>query len=513
MSGTAGEIISKAGSAIGGVALGAATGGAALAMRGTVGKIGNKIATSEWAKNKANSNNRFSRFMGNTTMKAGAAVGSRSFDVRNTGIGKMATKSMGVNAGNGIKGGYKEFQDRNLKKNISRVDSLKLSDSQAQDQNAAAKEYKDEYEKTMAQAMRDFDAKPENEGKVFSETEFKSNFVNGIRDPNTQKAVIDPETGLEKRDLKGNIILDPATGDFMKDASGNVIMGAHGEAVKNAADTDKAMYKKAAENAKTKMFSNKETKAGMIKDFKAKGKSENKKLNPVEIYKLEKKQQEANDLIEESNKELEAMNDSSLKDIAEHLGVQNLADLNKDQIRKGADALFKKHNENIDNYKNEVTRQKDLAKKPINDATKSILAQIANINKTVENPTNSNTERYQSEITRLTAVVNANPGSDAAVRDLNNVKQLLSDEKNIIKTTATADLSKLKGDLKTAEESIITKANEEVTKYQNMIRGAQDKASEFKTLVKDRQNLETTIRRQKETIDDTTTKIKESNEA
>ena len=95
MSGEAGEIISKAGSTISGAALGLATGGAAMAMRGTIGRMGSKMASSKkWSDMEEKGG--FQGFVGRNMRNVGLNLGSKSFDIRNTKIGEGAAKQLGV---------------------------------------------------------------------------------------------------------------------------------------------------------------------------------------------------------------------------------------------------------------------------------------------------------------------------------------------------------------------------------------------------------------------------------
>jgi hypothetical protein len=121
MSGEFGEIAVKAGSAVGGLALGAATGGAAFAMRGTIGALGSSIANSKTlARMEARG---VPMVRGLRTIGTGAS--KASFDIRNTKAGSAATSSMGVNAGKGKTGGYKQAEENKIAKRTQRLEELK----------------------------------------------------------------------------------------------------------------------------------------------------------------------------------------------------------------------------------------------------------------------------------------------------------------------------------------------------------------------------------------------------
>jgi hypothetical protein len=121
MSGEFGEIVTKAGSAVGGLALGAATGGAAFAMRGTIGALGDKVANSDWAKTHGR--------LGNMVQDAGKWTASKSFDVRKTAFGTMAGKEMGVDMGKATEGGYAKHKTEITEKRRARAESKKLGNN------------------------------------------------------------------------------------------------------------------------------------------------------------------------------------------------------------------------------------------------------------------------------------------------------------------------------------------------------------------------------------------------
>lgn len=196
MSGTAGEIISKVGSTIGGVALGAATGGAAMAMRGTAGRLGNKIATSEWATKKANSDNKFSRFIGNTTMKAGKAVGSGSFDIRNTDAGKNATKFMGVSAGKGKTGGYAKYFSDKVERKTKNAKELEVGDTDPlkQSLNQTEGDLQKLLEENKAELDR-LDAEITSKRQAMSD----ASIIYGPKDPETKKAAAALQSAKDKK--------------------------------------------------------------------------------------------------------------------------------------------------------------------------------------------------------------------------------------------------------------------------------------------------------------------------
>lgn len=146
---------------LGGGALGVATGGAAFAARGTIGKLGNKIANSEYLKNKAANGNGFTRFMANKTMGAGKAIDKSSFDFRNTKastyLGKEFKSESGISLGGGnilnSKKGYSESKKDEVNKIINRTENFRMSENEAAQQNKQAKKWKEDRDKKVYEQM------------------------------------------------------------------------------------------------------------------------------------------------------------------------------------------------------------------------------------------------------------------------------------------------------------------------------------------------------------------------
>ncbi len=95
LAGEAGKAVSNFGGDIAGKAIGLATGGASLAMRGTIGAMGAGIAKNkkmtEWEDKGG-----FKGFIGRNVRNVGSSVGRMSFDARNTGWGQKAAKGLGI---------------------------------------------------------------------------------------------------------------------------------------------------------------------------------------------------------------------------------------------------------------------------------------------------------------------------------------------------------------------------------------------------------------------------------
>ncbi len=138
MSGEMGSAVSKAGSAIGGLAIGAATGGASMAMRRTIGKRANDMANSEQLKENKKRGG-FRGFAAKMQLKTAGALSKSSFDVRNTKLGLKAGKGLGVDLGKAKEGGYAGYEDRRVEKKIKDIKSIELSKADAVRQDEAAR--------------------------------------------------------------------------------------------------------------------------------------------------------------------------------------------------------------------------------------------------------------------------------------------------------------------------------------------------------------------------------------
>lgn len=110
----------KAAGAVAGVGAAVATGGTAMAMRGTLGAAGAKVANSKKVNDWRESDSMWKRGFGNISAKIGEKASTGSFDWRQTSLGKSAankagfTNAMGAENmfSQGLKGGYKGQQER-----------------------------------------------------------------------------------------------------------------------------------------------------------------------------------------------------------------------------------------------------------------------------------------------------------------------------------------------------------------------------------------------------------------
>ncbi|NCU28741.1 MAG: hypothetical protein EOM85_03685 [Candidatus Moranbacteria bacterium] len=119
------KIGKPAASFVGGAALGALTGGGAMLMRGTVGKLGAGLMNSEKLK-LAESKGGISGMMAKQLRNVGDFTSKKSFDVRNTSLGKAAGKELGADLGKGKTGGYVKAVEEKQKKKEERAKTLEL---------------------------------------------------------------------------------------------------------------------------------------------------------------------------------------------------------------------------------------------------------------------------------------------------------------------------------------------------------------------------------------------------
>ena len=232
MSGEIGEAMSKAGAAVGGIALGAATGGAAFAMRGTIGAMGTKLGESQWAKQ-----NRFTRAIGD----AGKWTGTKTFDARNTDLGKKAAKGMGIEGdiGKAKEGGYTKYKADVQKKREETAKSLEVGhDEELMHKQHAAEE--------ASLALKNVNSKELDAltGKIpvaQQDVVDKTNRANSLKDDASTAGILaytDAKKDLAKavervKNLKedkqnisdGGLVMkrNPATGDLERDDDGKPI--------------------------------------------------------------------------------------------------------------------------------------------------------------------------------------------------------------------------------------------------------------------------------------------------
>ena len=173
------------------MALGAATGGAALAATGTIGRFASRVATNDELKAKAASGDRGAQ----RKLALANSIASRSFDLRQTGLGKYMEKKSGMDlsAGTGViglgtdkfKGGRKEMDKKKAKELDEIRKTYMLSKSEEQNIDSVAKPYNEKAQKQNERAEQyDKDKKLAQEWAKryktsFIEAEFKKDYIKG----------------------------------------------------------------------------------------------------------------------------------------------------------------------------------------------------------------------------------------------------------------------------------------------------------------------------------------------
>lgn len=137
MSGEFGQTLSKFGSSVGGMVLGGAVGVGAMAMRGTVGKLGNSLANSNTVKGWERRG-----YLGASQLRnIGKAAGSGSFDIRGTKIGASAGKGLGADLGKAKEGGFVKARAENVAYRQNRVKELEVGEDTQLTQNVRNAEH------------------------------------------------------------------------------------------------------------------------------------------------------------------------------------------------------------------------------------------------------------------------------------------------------------------------------------------------------------------------------------
>lgn len=168
-----GDMISGALKVAGGAALGVATGGAALAMSGTLGKHYSKVANNDNLKAQASGDKEHFAKLGITDVNVQKKMqlaaqkklatankyAGKSFDVRDTGIGKYVAKKSGMdlNTGTGVlgldtkklEGGRKKQEEQKADEQEKVVKSYELNKAGAIKQDSRAAQYEEDKSKAQ----------------------------------------------------------------------------------------------------------------------------------------------------------------------------------------------------------------------------------------------------------------------------------------------------------------------------------------------------------------------------
>ena len=148
MAGKVGEMASKAVTSItktvGGATVGLAAGGAAMAMRGTIGAMGARMASSERL-TKMEDKGGFQGFLGRNLRNVGIGMGNKSYDIRNTSLGKKAGEGLGISKS--MKGPLSSRSKQGVGIVGNREENLKRMEKREADRDKFRPKTKEEKEK------------------------------------------------------------------------------------------------------------------------------------------------------------------------------------------------------------------------------------------------------------------------------------------------------------------------------------------------------------------------------
>ena len=158
--GAFGEMIMKGGAMVGGLALGAATGGAAFALSNTVGRKARNVANDDELRIKAASGDKGAQ----RKLALANSLAKNSFDFRQTGLGKFTQKQTGMNFDRGLgmvgmsteklKGGRAQRDKEKYEKGEEIKKSYELSPAAARAQDEKAKRENEPKDKQNARAAQ-----------------------------------------------------------------------------------------------------------------------------------------------------------------------------------------------------------------------------------------------------------------------------------------------------------------------------------------------------------------------
>lgn len=364
------KIGKPAASFVGGAALGALTGGGAMLMRGTVGKLGAGIMNSEKLK-LAESKGGISGMMAKQLRNVGDFTSKKSFDIRNTSLGKAAGKELGADLGKGKTGGYAADQEKIFKNKTTRAESLKMSPSAAAEQDKKAKDWKEKYEKDYYEKRLEWEKDPHNKGKSFDSSKDKKDFED----------------------------------QFKKD---------NGEKIKTSDEIYKERVTKYKDSESNMLGADAETTARIEKDLKEKGKKEEKKVTAHEKYKAERKKQIASETIEDATEEIEKIDQDIENNVINVLKTKDptlvlrVEEVTKDHIKEVINDI----NEQIALQEAEIVKQTSaLNRNPSNKTARAALMKAKKDVRKLENDTNrlssvlSNKKKASEKITQQSNII------------------------------------------------------------------------------------------------------------
>lgn len=173
-SGEMGKAINKLGGAVGGFALGAATGGLALAGSSTIGKYyQGVVANNDELRAKAAAGDKSAQ----KRLDRANYFAKKSFDIRQTGAGKAFSKGTGLDLDKGtrfvgintekLKGGQKARFEKKVEKEEEKLKSYEVTQGAARTQNNIAQKYEEERDRAKKETDGDLTKKNEEWQKEY----------------------------------------------------------------------------------------------------------------------------------------------------------------------------------------------------------------------------------------------------------------------------------------------------------------------------------------------------------
>lgn len=124
--GAIGEMVMTGAKMVGGLALGATAGVAAVGLRSSAGRVGTAMTNSRWAKKWEASG-----FGGEAGMSVLKKIGGGSFDIRGAKMGGQTLASAtGMKVGEAQKGGFAERREKDTKKRIERAKEVEIGEDE-----------------------------------------------------------------------------------------------------------------------------------------------------------------------------------------------------------------------------------------------------------------------------------------------------------------------------------------------------------------------------------------------
>ncbi len=444
VAGTVTSAVGNVGAKVGGLALGGALGAGAFAMRSTIGKMGAGLANSEKLQN-AEAKGGFSGWGARQLRNVGSFTGKSSFDVRSTKVGQTAGKQMGVEGlGKGKAGGYVEYQNSIEKRKTARADTFKSSDAKAAEQDAAAKDYNDKYQKSLYEMKKD---------KInLSDADFEAKYNNKKKSEITDKSFNDDYKNKIKEQEKSGRIQELARENKAFDQKEqDKFEKEYTEKHKNDGKSSEEIYRDRVKTYKESVKrdgvwgANDSTMARIDKSLKDKSKDPNaeKPLTHKENFLAERNKLKAKNKIDEVENTI-----TKMEDVKKAIG-EEMEDINKELA-------------DVANTLGQTIAPENINKEHIKQAVEKIRGDVSGA---------------EARIISLNNILAQNPGSQVAQRELieankakrdgeakiKNMSNVL-ERKNKNKEKETSQLSNIE-----RQQSIIQKQKEIIEKEQETI--------------------------------------------